>query len=96
MVSRVVIFCCIAYAIGDTGRWWWPNGVNYWPTWTTQTDGIESVKEVFAGLEYAQCDDSESEAGYPKVALYETNGVMQHASVPMPNGNWRSKMGRGP
>ena len=96
MVPRVRIFCCIACAASDTGSWWWPNGVYYYPPWTTQADGIESLKEVFARLEYEQCDDSESEAGYQKVALYQANGVMQHTSVPMQNGRWRSKMGRGP
>ena len=36
-----------------------------------------------AGLEYEQYDDSEPEAGYLEVTLYEGYGVMQHTSVPM-------------
>ena len=52
--------------------------------------------EVFAGLEYEQCDDGDAEAGYQKVALYEVQGEMKHAAAQMPNGRWRSKMGQGP
>lgn len=87
---------CIAYAAGDTGRWWEPDGVNYWPPWATLTNRIESLKEAFTGLGYEQCDDSGAAAGYQKVALYEAQGRMQHAAIQMPNGRWRSKMGRGP
>lgn len=87
---------CIAYAAGDTTNWWWPNGIDYWPPWATVDSKIESLKEVFAGLEYEQCDNSSFEDGYEKVALYEIHGRFEHAAVQMPNGRWRSKMGKGP
>lgn len=87
---------CIAYAAGDTSEWWWPDGVNYWPPWAAPTDRIESLQEAFAGQGYERCDDSTVEVGYQKVALYEISGRMQHAAVQMPNGRWRSKMGKGP
>ena len=61
---------CIAYAAGDTTNWWWPNGIDYWPPWATVDNKIESLKEMFAGLEYEQCDNSSFEDGYEKVALY--------------------------
>ena len=35
---------CIAYAVGDTGRWWWPDGVSYWPAWAMRTESIASLK----------------------------------------------------
>ena len=57
---------------------------------------IESLKEVFAGLKYEQCDDGSFEEGYEKVALYENNGRFEHAALQTPSGRWRSKMGRGP
>ena len=87
---------CIAYVAGDTGRWWWPDVDSYWPAWATSTNSIESLKEAFAGLGYEQCDDSAAEAGYQKIALYEALGVMTHIALQMPNGRWRSKLGRGP
>ena len=87
---------CIAYAAGDTDNWWWPDGVNYWPPWATLTSSIASLEEAFAELGYELCDDYAIEAGYHKVALYEQQGRMQHVAAQMPNGRWRSKMGKGP
>ena len=87
---------CIAYAAGDTTKSWWPNGIDYWPPWATRDNRMESLKEAFAGLRYEQCDDSNVEEGYQKVALYGFQGRFEHAAVQMPNGRWRSKMGRGP
>ena len=87
---------CIAYAAGDTSRWWWPDGVSYWPPWASRSESIASLKEVFAGQGYEVCDDSNAAAGYQKVALYEWDGKMQHAALQLPNGRWRSKMGQGP
>ena len=87
---------CIGYAASDATRWWWPDGINYWPPWATLDTKMESLMEALAGLGYEQCDDSDPEDGYQKVALYEVQGEFQHAAVQMPNGHWRSKMGRGP
>ena len=87
---------CIAYAAGDTSKWWWPDGINYWPPWATPTTKMESLQEAFAGEGYEQCEDGSIEPGYQKVALYEAHSAMQHAAVQMPDGRWRSKMGKGP
>ena len=87
---------CIAYAAGDTTQWWWPDGTNYWPPWATLDDRTDSLKDAFSGIGYELCDDGHVEEGYQKAALYEVEGRFQHASVQMPNGSWRSKMGEGP
>ncbi len=87
---------CIAYAAGENEEWWWPDGANYWPPWATRDSRMESLKEVFAGLGYEPCDDGTAVEGYRKVALYEDNGIAQHAALQVPNGRWRSKMGQGP
>ena len=87
---------CIAYAAGDTSKWWDHNRNHYWPTPATRSNSIESLKEVFVSLGFEQCHDSSAENGYQKVALYEEQGVWKHAAVQIPNGRWRSKMGKGP
>ena len=87
---------CIAYAAGDTSKWWDHNANHYWPTHVTRSSSIESLKEVFAGLDFEQCQDSSAEEGYQKIALYEQQGVWTHAAVQHPAGPWRSKMGQGP
>ena len=85
---------CIAYAAGDTANWWQPLRGRYWPAHATYSYSIESLREVFAGLGFEQCEDSVAEDGYQKVALYEEHGEWQHAAIQMPNGRWRSKIGR--
>ena len=70
--------------------------MDYWPPWATVNNETESLKEVFAGLDYEQCDDSGFEAGYEKVALYEIHDRFEHAALQTPTGRWRSKMGQGP
>ena len=87
---------CRAYAAGNTGDWWWPDGTNYWPPWATLDDRIDSLQEAFVGIGYELCDDGHFDEDYRKVALYEVEGKFQHAAAQMPNGAWRSKMGEGP
>ena len=87
---------CIAYAANDTGQRWDPNTGDYWPPWVPGNNLMDSLKQVFAGLGYEECEDSRLEDGYLKVALYEEQGEAKHAAVQMPNGHWRSKLGYGP
>ena len=87
---------CIAYAAGDTSKWWDHNRNHYWPTPATRSNSIESLKEVFVDLGFEQCHDGRTENGYQKVALYGERGLWKHAAVQTPNGRWRSKMGQGP
>ena len=87
---------CIGYAVDDTTKRWWPNGIDYWPPWATRDNRMESLRDAFIGLGFEQCHDSDVEDGYQKVALYGSQGRFEHAAVQMPNGRWRSKMGQGP
>ena len=87
---------CIAYAADDVSQPWDYNANHYWPPWATRDSRIESLREVFSGLGYEQCDNADLEDGYLKVALYESQGESKHAAAQMPNGAWRSKMGEGP
>ena len=88
---------CIAYAAGDTDRWWSYEepGYWYWPEHASRTPSISSLVAVFAGLDYEPCVDAGVEDGYTKVALYQSNGQWTHAARQMPSGYWRSKLGDG-
>ena len=87
---------CIAFAVGDTGKWWSVHQPDYWPAHATRSNSIESLVEVFAGLGFERCCDSRTEPGFGKVALYEQQGAWTHAAVQTPRGTWLSKMGEGP
>jgi hypothetical protein len=91
---------CIAWAAGDTSRWWWPVDADplqkaYWPPNALRTLTLEAFCEAFATLGYAVCNDDRSEAGYEKVALFALLGEPKHAARQLPSGRWTSKLGRG-
>ncbi len=69
---------CVAWAAGDTDRWWQP-GV-YWPTQTPRGDyGISALEEAFKALGFEPCGDDGPEPGFEKVALYGNNFHYTHA-----------------
>ena len=87
---------CIAYAAGETDRWWShvEDADYYWPEHASSTSSIASLIEVFAGLGYEQCEDANEETGFRKIALYANRrGDWTHAAVQLPGGEWSSKLG---
>ena len=87
---------CIAYAAGETDRWWShvDDADYYWPEHASSTPSVASLIEVFAGLGYEICDDAGDEPGFRKIALYaDRGGDWTHAAVQLPSGEWSSKLG---
>ena len=87
---------CIAYAAGETDRWWshLAKVDYYWPEHATRTPSIQSLIEAFAGLGYEPCEDASDEPGFSKIALYANpQGDWTHAAVQLPGGGWSSKLG---
>lgn len=88
---------CIAWAAGDTHRWWWPAiipGYAYWPEGVTRLATVEAFVEAFATLGYRPCADGDLERGIQKVALFASGGQVTHAARQLANGRWTSKLGR--
>jgi len=84
---------CIAWAAGDSARFWWPIG-GFWPSNVSRKLVIDSFIDAFATLGYMECGNGDLESGYEKVAIYEKNCVPKHAARQLPNANWTSKLGR--
>ena len=84
---------CIAWAAGDTTRWWWPKPNCYWPV-PKDNDFIESFVYVFGSLGYEICEDGNLEDGFEKVAIYAKDGSAKHMSRQLFTGEWTSKCGR--
>ena len=66
---------CIAWAAGETTRWWWPdadeqNDAVYWPTGVPAEESFDAFRAAFAVLGYAPCEDDQLESGWQKVALF--------------------------
>jgi hypothetical protein len=45
---------CIAYAAGDTAKWWWPADVKeaFWPEGVTRAETLPALTAAFASLGY--------------------------------------------
>ena len=59
---------CIAWAAGDTARWWWPGGdatLEFWPASVARDETLDAFRDAFASLGYAVCEgqDVQNENG---------------------------------
>jgi len=88
---------CIAWAAGDTGKWWWPgpdSTFEFWPASVAREETLDAFREVLASLGYVECQAEEVEPGFEKVAIF-VNAANEptHAARQLPNGRWTSKLG---
>lgn len=89
---------CIAWAAGDTHRWWQPGKPYYWPVagWPKNDAGLGGLVKAFASLGYVDCDmDATLNLGWEKLAIYGTSQLWTHAARQLPTGLWTSKLGEG-
>lgn len=85
---------CIAWAVGDSSRWWEPLDSYFWPSSIPQDGGIASLVALFEQQGYEICTDDTLEARFEKVALYSDNaGNYTHAAKQLDDGLWTSKLG---
>jgi len=88
---------CIAWAAGDTERWWWPDleYTSYWPPNIERKETLISFIEAFKALGYEVTDSPEQKNGYEKIAIYTKKNTNSptHASRQLKSGNWTSKIG---
>lgn len=88
------IYNCIAWAAGESHRWWWPL-LGYWPKKVPRQLTLEAFVEAYSTLGYIPCDNENLEQGFEKVAIYlNDNGEPTHAARQLSDGNWSSKLGR--
>jgi hypothetical protein len=86
---------CIAWAAGETHRWWWPAQFAYWPPGLPRTEDLDNFVKAFETIGYYPCDDSSLESGSEKVALFaDVSGIPTHAARQQASGRWVSKLGR--
>lgn len=88
---------CIAWAAGDTERWWWPDPLylRYWPPNIPRTETVKAFIRAYETLDYTICEDAEYEDGFEKIAIYVgSDGKPEHASRQLSSGCWTSKLGQ--
>lgn len=85
---------CIAWAIGETARPWWPWERYYWPPEVPYEETLDAFVAVFKLQGYEPCDDAGLEDQYEKVAIFANQDrTPTHAAIQRPNGMWSSKLG---
>ena len=97
--SEPAKYNCIAFVVGDTSRFWWPNlnlsepDVDYWPDGVPHLESLDAFVLVFATEGFNVCETADLEEGFEKIALYALDRIVRHAAIQQPNGRWRSKLG---
>src|ERR1035438_2136458 len=88
---------CIAWAMSECHRPWWPGCVEpagYWPLDLPQDETIENFIVAFQKKGYELCDGTHHEWRFEKVALYANQmGIPTHAARQSWRGTWFSKLG---
>ncbi len=84
---------CLAWAANDAENWWWPDDDSYWPAGAPRTHTLEAFIVAYQSLGYGICDNSDSERGFEKIAIYEDSDGPQHAARQLADGTWSSKLG---
>jgi len=93
---ETVLYNCIAWSVGDNTKWWWPNGIYYWPESIPVAITVDAFKLMYESFGFVSCDDSSFEENFEKIALYvdPTTKEPKHACRQLPDGKWTSKLGR--
>ncbi len=87
---------CIAWAAGDTSKWWWPAADVrfYWPPTAPRVETLEAFEAAFAALGYSTCESEDLESGFEKIALFaDPLQLPTHAARQLVSGRWTSKLG---
>lgn len=83
---------CIAWAVNDNTKWWWPDPNAYWPTNRSDIT-VENFEEAFGTLGYERIETNLPPLAVERVVLYLKADVPTHAARQMTNGRWVAKLG---
>ncbi|HLX64550.1 MAG TPA: hypothetical protein VKX17_24975 [Planctomycetota bacterium] len=84
---------CVAWAAGSSDTWWECTKGYYWPVDYPTSPSVNALKDAYAALGFVECDNSNLEPGFEKLAIYALNEEYMHAARQLPNGWWTSKLG---
>lgn len=90
-----VEYNCIAWAAGDTEKYWWPDPleIGYWPSDIKRDVTLNAFIKAYKLLGYKTCDNRVYEKGYEKIAIFVKDNKPTHAARQLNSGHWTSKLG---
>ncbi len=96
--SEPAYYNCIAFAVRDYNRAWWPNEYppksgDYWPKGVPIEPTIAAFAAAFSTVGFVICRTRKHQRGKEKIALDALNNEVTHTARQMADGTWRSKLG---
>jgi hypothetical protein len=98
--SDPAYYNCIAYAVGELNRRWWPGDYDphwsddYWPAMAPNEETLLAFEIALATVGYKRCLTGCHDPRYERVALYgKSDGTITHGALQQIDGTWRSKLG---
>jgi len=91
--EQTIEYNCIAWAAGESKRWWDIAAGYYWPEGMEKSNKATALIEVFRQLGYTETGEPNYEQGFEKVAIYAAFGEFTHVARQLKNGKWTSKLG---
>ena len=86
---------CIAWAVEDVLKWWWPFKPYFWPQGVKSEETIEAFIAAFESVGYEICQGGELEPAFQQIALYvDATETPTHAARQLQDGRWTSKIGQ--
>jgi len=95
--DQTLDYNCLAWAFGDTTKWWDPSKrvAGYW--WFPGVDRewtIEAITKILVIHSYKNADHNEYEEGFEKICFYlDEDKVPTHFARQLKSGKWTSKIG---
>ena len=88
------LYNCIAWAVGDMNRWWWPTSPrSYWPPSAPRELSVCAFVEAFHACGFEITNNYILEDGLEKLAIYTKQKEPTHAARQLLDGSWTSKLG---
>jgi hypothetical protein len=87
---------CVAWAVGDVQRWWWPDpgDIAFWPTAAPRVESVVALQQLFESLGFSAVSDESLEPQIDRIAIFATpQGVPTHVARQLSTGRWTSKLG---
>ena len=88
---------CVAFALGDTDRWWWPISLRssgtYWPDGGPRAETLEAFRIALATIGFEPTEGEALAEGIAKIALFAKGSRPCHIAVQQADGRWTSKLG---
>lgn len=85
---------CIAWAYEVSNKLMWPGYPDYyWPSGIVGRDELQTLIQLYLDSGYEECENSQQEAGFKKVAIYVNEEGPTHAARQLASGRWTSKLG---